>query len=190
MARCPCTSRSPGSTPADGLPDLCKRTASRMTRSPSSLCQSQDGDNWQIGCKRVKANVLNALNHLWLQDELKVLSQWCARSRGRPRACTFRCSLGKGAASTSLGASRHSSAWTGGLREVPQQHGVGVRVCCDAVASLDLRRVLCRSESDRAHTRPQTSHISLGRVSRASRSLTLSHSQLCVRESERDVSEE
>ena len=184
MARCPCTSRSPGSTPADGLPDLCKRTASRMTRSPSSLCQSQDGDNWQIGCKRVEANVLNALNHLWLQDELKVLSQWCARSRGRPRACTFRCSLGKGAASTSLGASRHCSAWTGGLREVPQQHGVGVRVCCDAVASLDLRRVLCRSESDRAHTRPQTSHISLGRVSRASRSLTLSHSYSCERESE------
>ena len=67
---------------------------------------------------------------------------------------------------------------TGGLREVPRQHGVGVRVCCDAVASLDLRRVLCRSESDRAHTRPQTSHISLGRVSRASRSLTLSHSRL------------
>ena len=24
------------------------------TRSPSSLCQSQDGDNWQIGCKRVE----------------------------------------------------------------------------------------------------------------------------------------
>lgn len=184
MARCPCTSRSPGSTPADGLPDLCKRTASRMTRSPSSLCQSQDGDNWQIGCKRVEANVLNALNHLWLQDELKVLSQWCARSRGRPRACTFRCSLGKGAASTSLGASRHSSAWTGGLREVPQQHGVGVRVCCDAVASLDLRRVLCRGQSPTARTLVPRLRTFLSDVSLVRLGLSLSHTATAVCERE------